>query len=100
MKSATFDVSTATTTALVAADADTTKFIRVLGLEVYAHGVTDAAFKSDATTKYTASFAAAGPRVLPVDFEGWFDCAAGAPLNLVTSQAVRVTGVVRYAVYG
>jgi hypothetical protein len=96
------NVDTSASVELIAAP--TAGFIRVLGLDLQAASAVVATLKSDGTSgtaKHTIQFTSANLRdCLPVSKEGWMDCAATKNLYLTLGSGVRVTGVVRYAIYG
>lgn len=98
MLSVKFDVSTATTTELLAAVAGYQ--IEVLGWSVMGFGDGVVTIQDDADTPVVLDIARVkdgGGKVMASNRDGWgMYCTTGKSLDLVTSAAVRVVGQVSY----
>lgn len=95
--SAVVNVSTAATSALVAAPG-TGYFVRVYGYVFLASGTTTVTLKNGTTALHGGYDLTAQCGISAFAAAGWFDCSENAALNLTNSAAVQVSGHVRYAI--
>jgi hypothetical protein len=95
------NISTATTTTLVAAPTSPS-FIRVTGYWLLAGGTTSVTLQDSTPAAMTGPMplSATSGEVIAEDSYGVFDCAPGKALQLVNSAAIQVSGHVRYNVVG
>lgn len=103
MKYSTVVITASTDTELVAAP-EAGKVIRVLGLAVSAATALSVAIHSGSSASGAKLFGFAlgntSDFVLPIDREGWADCAANESLVFKGSATGSTTVTVRYAIYG
>ena len=97
LKSAVVNISTATTTAIVAAV--TGQSIRMYRILLVAGGTVNVTFK-DGSTALTGAMPLVANEGFVLDYQtqAWFVTSSGAALNLTTDANVNLTGTVWYLV--
>lgn len=99
MANAVVNITTATTTAVIAGVAK--KTIRIHGYAIMAGDTNNVTLK-DGTTALTGPFplAAQAGAVAPYAQDGWFDLTQGNAFNITTDAAHVLSGHVRYEMIG
>lgn len=90
----TLNISSATTTAVVAAVASQTT--RVYRARIYVTGANTLTVKNGATTLEVIPFAGAGSLVLDIESDPYWATSVNAALNITTSTSATVNGVIEY----
>jgi hypothetical protein len=100
MPAVTFDVSSASTTALVAAPGAGRR-VRVFGYRISADAAVKCTLKSGTTAREPiyATKAVGGGMIGTFSENGFWDCADNEALNLTTDASANVGGVLFYSIY-
>jgi hypothetical protein len=99
MPSVKIDTAASGQVQLIAGTSNT--IIRVLGYVLMAGGTTAVKLQDGNTDLMGAlPLTAQAGAVAPVNKEGWFDLTPGNALNVNNSQAIQISGHVRYALKG